>query len=113
MQMAKYLPLIRHSSETLAYNAIITVHHKSLNNPKTSSHIALQLVGLFSMFDIELIRITGVVMKMLAIVEVAELSLALLSMQELRLVAMDLKLRACLLELLLVLVVALELPYSQ
>ncbi len=113
MQMAKYLPLIRHSSETLAYNAIITVNHTSLNNPKTSSHIALQLVGLFSVFDIELMRITGVVMKMLAIVLVAELSLALLSMQELRLVAMDLKLRACLLGLLLVLVVALELPYSQ
>lgn len=65
------------------------------------------------MFNVELIRIAGVVMKMLAIVEVAELSLALLSMQELRLVTMDLKLRACLLELLLVLVVALQLPYSQ
>lgn len=109
--MAKYLPLI--SPETSAYSAIIIVCHNSLNNPKTSSHIALQLVCLFSMFDVELIRITGIIVKMLAIVEVAELSLALLSMQELRLVAMDLKLRACLLGLLLVLVVTLELPYSQ
>lgn len=81
--------------------------------PKLSSHIALQLVGFFSVFDIELVRITGVVMEMLAIVDVAELSLALLSMLEIRLVGMDLKLRACLLGLLLVHVVALELPYSQ
>lgn len=80
---------------------------------KLSSHIALQLVGLFSMFDVELVRITGVVVEMLAIVDVAELSLALLSMLEIRLVGMDLKLRACLLGLLLVQVVALELPYSQ
>lgn len=80
---------------------------------KLSSHIALQLVGLFSVFDVELVRITGVVVEMLAIVDVAELSLALLSMLEIRLVGMDLKLRACLLGLLLVQVVALELPYSQ
>lgn len=65
------------------------------------------------MFDIELIRIAGVVMKLLAIVDVAELSLALLSIQELGLISVHLKLRACLLELLLVLVVALELPNSQ
>jgi len=83
----------------------------TFNNPKT--HIALQLIGLFSMFDVELIRITGVVMEMLAIVDIAELSLALLSMLEIRLVDMDLKLRACLLGLLLVRVVALEFPYSQ
>lgn len=77
------------------------------------SYITLQLVGLFSMFDIELIRIAGVVMKLLAIFDVAELSLALLSIQELGLISVHLKLRACLLELLLVLVVALELPNSQ
>lgn len=65
------------------------------------------------MFDIKLIRIAGVVMKLLAIVDVAELSLALLSMQEIRLVSVDLKLRACLLGLLLVFVVALELPNGQ
>lgn len=80
---------------------------------KAQSHIALQLVGLFSVLDVELVRIAGVVMKLLAVVDVAKLSLALLSVLELRQVSVDLKLRACLLELLLVLVVTLELPYSQ
>lgn len=82
-------------------------------NTKCSPHITLQLVGLFGMLEVQLLWITCVVMEMLAVSNVTGLSLALPSMQELWLVCMDLKLRPCLPELLLVLIVALKLAYSQ
>lgn len=82
-------------------------------NSKCFTHITLQLVGLFSMLKVQLLRVTGVVMDMLAVSDVACLSLALPSVQELWLVCVNLKLRPCLLELLLVLIVALQLAYSQ
>lgn len=82
-------------------------------NSKCSTHITLQLVGLFSVLEVQLLWITGVVMEMLAVSDVTDLSLALPSMQELWLVCMDLKFRPCLLELLLVLIVTLQFAYSQ
>lgn len=65
------------------------------------------------MLEVQLLWVTRVVMEMLAVCDVTGLSLALPSMQELWLVCMDLKLRSCLLELLLVLIVTLQLAYSQ
>lgn len=65
------------------------------------------------MLEVQLLWVTCVVMEMLAVSDVTGLSLALPSMQELWLVCMDLKLRPCLLELFLVLIVALQLAYSQ
>lgn len=72
------------------------------------THVALQLVGLLGMLDIELLRVTGVVVELVAVGEVTSLSLILFSLQELGLVGMDFVMGPLLLGLALVLQVALE-----
>lgn len=77
------------------------------------SYITLQLVGLLGMFDRELLRVTGVVVKFTAVGDVAGLGLTLLGQQELRLVWPYVVVGALLLGLTFVLQVALKLACSQ
>lgn len=72
------------------------------------TYIALQLVGLLGMLYIELLGVTGVVMKLVAVGEVTSLSLTLFGLQELGLVSMDFVVGPLLLGLAFVLQVALE-----
>lgn len=72
------------------------------------TYVALQLVGLLGVLDIELLGVAGVVVELLAVGEVTGLSLTLLGLQELGLVSVDFVVRAILLGLTFVLQVALE-----
>lgn len=72
------------------------------------TYITLQLICLLGMLDIELLRVAGVVVELLAVGEVTSLSLTLLGLQELRLVSMDFVMGALLLGLTFILQVALE-----
>lgn len=72
------------------------------------THIALQLVGLLGMLDVELLGVAGVVVELAAVGEVTGLSLTLFGLQELGLVAMDFESAPLLLGLALVLQVALQ-----
>ena len=73
------------------------------------THVALQLVGLFGVLDVELLRVTGVVVELAAVREVTRLSLTLFGIQELGLVGVHFEVSAVLLGLPFVLQVALEL----
>lgn len=92
-------------------NDLETVLHMQFSQSRT--YVALQLVGLLGVFEVELLGVAGVVVQPLAVAEVAGLRLALLGLQELGLVGVHLELRAHLVELLLVLCVALELAHGQ
>lgn len=72
------------------------------------TYVTLQLVGLLGMLDVELLGVTGVVVELVAVGEVAGLSLALFSLQELGLVGMDFVVAPFLLGLAFILQVALE-----
>lgn len=56
------------------------------------TYITLQFVGLLGVLNIELFRVTGVVVQLLAIHYVTGLGLALLSQQEFGLVRVDFEL---------------------
>lgn len=73
------------------------------------THVALQLVGLLGVLDVELLRVTGVVVELAAVREVTRLSLTLFGIQELGLVGVHFEVSAVLLGLPFVLQVALEL----
>lgn len=88
-------------------------NHKIISSSHSSTYVALQLVGLLGVFDVKLLGVAGVLVQPLAVGVVAGLRLALLGLQELRLVGVQLELRAHLVELLLVLGVALELAHGQ
>lgn len=77
------------------------------------AHITLQLVGLLGMLDVELLRVTGVVVELVAVGEVTSLSLIPFCLQELGLVGMDFVVGPFLPGLALVLQVALELAGCQ
>lgn len=77
------------------------------------THITLQLVGLLGMLDVELLRVTGVVMELVAVGEVTSLSLIPFSLQELGLVGVDFVVGPFLPGLALILQVALELAGCQ
>jgi len=77
------------------------------------AYVALQLVGLLGVLDVELLEVTGVVVKLLAVGQVAGLCLALLGLLELRLVGVHLEAGALLPGLPLVLQVALQLAGRQ
>lgn len=72
------------------------------------TYIALELVGLLGMLDVELLGVAGVVVELVAVGEVARLSLTLFRVQKLRLVGVDLVMGLFVLGLPLVLKVALE-----
>lgn len=72
------------------------------------TYITLQLVGLLGMLDSELLGVAGVVVELVAVGEVASLSLTLFGLQELGLVGMDFVVGPLLLGLAFVLQVALE-----
>ena len=74
----------------------------------TLTHVALQLVRLLGMLDVELLGVAGVVVELAPVSEVTSLSLTLSGLQELGLVCMDLVVGALLLGLTRVLQVALE-----
>lgn len=76
--------------------------------PCTLTYIALQLVRLLGMFDVELLGVAGVVVELVPVSEVTSLSLTLFGLQELGLVCMDFVVGALLLGLTCVLQVALE-----
>lgn len=77
------------------------------------TYITLQLVGLLGMLDVELFRVAGVVVELVAVGEVTGLRLTLFGLQELRLVSMDFVVGAFFLGLAFVLQVALELAGRQ
>lgn len=72
------------------------------------TYVALQLVGLLGMLDVELLRVAGVVVELVAVGEVARLSLTLFSVQKLGLVGVDFVMGSFVLGLAFVLKVALE-----
>lgn len=72
------------------------------------TYIALQLVGLLGVLDIELLRVAGVVVELVAVGHVAGLSLVPLSLEELGLIGVNFVLGTLLPGLALVLQVALQ-----
>lgn len=73
-----------------------------------ATHVTLQLVRLLGMLDVELLGVTGVVVELVAVGNVATLSLALFRVQEFGLVGVHFVAGLFLLRLAFVLQVALE-----
>lgn len=73
----------------------------------------MQLVRLLGVLDIELFRVTGVVVELVAVGEVTSLSLTLFGLQELRLVGVDFVVTTLLLGLTFILQVALKFACCQ
>lgn len=72
------------------------------------TYVALQLVGLLGVLDVELLGVAGVVVELVAVDHVAGLSLVPLCLQELGLIGVDFVVGTLLLGLALVLQVALQ-----